>query len=174
MFGRKIHLNETIVGYISRSQYCKNRNLINHHVLKRCQICSKTLIDIIFLLYRASYDQYSPSRYHVSVLHLQYEIKCMCIFFEVIEWFESKTCYSRMLFVICKKVSIFLWREMVEQRKIMLSLYINKETDIFYLRNLTPLYEKKDFQYTGKIIKTGTFNLSKHYSITSEKNSTSF
>ena len=65
MFGRKIHLNETIVGYISRSQYYKNRNLINHHVLKRCQICSKTLIDIIFLLYRASYDQYSPSRYHV-------------------------------------------------------------------------------------------------------------
>ena len=65
MFGRKIHLNETIVGYISQGQYYKNRNLINHHVLKRCQICSKTLIDIIFLLYRASYDQYSPSRYHV-------------------------------------------------------------------------------------------------------------
>ena len=63
---------------------------------------------------------------------------------------------------------------MVEQRRIMLSLYINKETDIFYLRNLTPLYEKKDFQYTGKIIKTGTFNLSKHYSITSEKNGISF
>ena len=57
---------------------------------------------------------------------------------------------------------------MVEQRKIMPSLYINKETDIFYLRNLTPLYEKKDSQYTGKIIKAGTFNLSKHYSIISK------
>ena len=79
-------------------------------------------------------------------------------------------------YAICNmpKSSIFLWREIVEQRRIMLSLYINKETDIFYLRNLTPLYEKKDFQYTGKIIKTGTFNLSKHYSITSEKNGISF
>ena len=67
-----------------------------------------------------------------------------------------------------QKGSIFLWREMFEQRKIMLSLYIHKETDIFYLRNLTPLYEKKDSQYRGKIIKTGTFNLSKHYSIISK------
>ena len=50
----------------------------------------------------------------------------------------------------------------------MLSLYINKETDMFYLRNLTPLCKKKDSQYMGKMINNGMFNLSRHYSIISE------
>lgn len=155
MFGRKIHLNETIVGYISRSQYYKNRNLINHHFLKRCQICSKTLTDIIFLLYRASYDQYSPSRYHVSVLHLQYEIKCMCIFFEVIEWLERTTCYSSMLFAICQKVQSFS-EEKWSSREKLCFLYISIKKLIYSIFEIWHLYMKRKISNTReKLLKLG-------------------
>ena len=68
---------------------------------------------------------------------------------------------------MCKKSSIFLSRDMLDKRKIMISLCIKKETGIFYLRNRTTLNKKKDCQYMGKNLKTGMFNLSRHYGIIS-------